>query len=168
MIRRAEIQDAGGIARVHVNTWKTAYAGIVSAAYLESLSIDDRTSRWKQSIEKAAGHTYVAVCEGRIVGWMCFGPSRDEDGRESHEVYAVYVEHQSWGRGIGRQLMNKAESVLLSEKRADITLWVLEENHPSLAFYDRVGYVPDGKKKTQEIGGKALSEVRLRKRIDER
>ena len=36
-IREANPADAGPMARVHVDTWRTAYAGILPAGHLEGL-----------------------------------------------------------------------------------------------------------------------------------
>ena len=38
MLRRANINDAAAIAKVHVDTWKSTYKGIVPDDYLSSLS----------------------------------------------------------------------------------------------------------------------------------
>lgn len=38
IIRKANFNDISSIAKVHVDTWKTTYKGIVPNDYLESLS----------------------------------------------------------------------------------------------------------------------------------
>jgi hypothetical protein len=35
-IRKAKLEDASGIASVHIESWKTTYKGIVSANYLNA------------------------------------------------------------------------------------------------------------------------------------
>jgi hypothetical protein len=48
----------------------------------------------------------------------------------------------------------------------DVTLWVLKGNAGALRFYGANGFVVDpGVEKTVELGGAALVEVRLRKRL---
>jgi hypothetical protein len=41
-VRRAVSGDAASIARVHVESWRSTYAGIVPEAYLRSLDVDLR------------------------------------------------------------------------------------------------------------------------------
>ncbi|WP_306428702.1 hypothetical protein [Robertmurraya siralis] len=38
IIREATLSDAEGIAKVHVDSWRTTYKGIVSDVFLEQLS----------------------------------------------------------------------------------------------------------------------------------
>lgn len=47
-VRAANPSDAHPIARVHVDTWRTTYTGIVPAEYLAGLSYRDRESRWEE------------------------------------------------------------------------------------------------------------------------
>jgi hypothetical protein len=47
-----------------------------------------------------------------------------------------------------------------------VTVWVLKDNARALAFYHSSGFVIDaGAEKTDELGGAALVEVRLRKAL---
>ena len=41
-IRKANIEDAMGIAKVHVDSWRTTYKGIVPEVFLENLSYDEK------------------------------------------------------------------------------------------------------------------------------
>jgi len=102
----------------------------------------------------------AAEVDGRIVGWISFGKSRDDDGRMAGEVYAVYVRPVFWGKGFGRKLMESAEAHLWAHGHERITLWVLEGNQRSRVFYSRAGYALDGTRKPLSIGGKPLWELR--------
>lgn len=44
-IRAATPDDAPGIARVHVDSWRTTYAGIISAEFLANLSYEKSEAR---------------------------------------------------------------------------------------------------------------------------
>jgi hypothetical protein len=45
-IRRATINDSAGIARVQVDSYRTAYAGIFSPAYLEHFTVEEQMQDW--------------------------------------------------------------------------------------------------------------------------
>ncbi len=47
-IRAARLEDAGAIAHVHVESWRTTYAGIVPDAYLAGLDEILRTRLWHE------------------------------------------------------------------------------------------------------------------------
>jgi hypothetical protein len=46
LIRDALQTDAAGIARVHVNSWRSTYRGIVPDQFLDSLSLERREQYW--------------------------------------------------------------------------------------------------------------------------
>ena len=48
LIRKAELEDAKGIAKVHVDSWRTTYKGIVPDTFLENLSYENREQIWKK------------------------------------------------------------------------------------------------------------------------
>lgn len=161
MIRPATVGDAGDIARIHVETWRQAYKGIVPDSYLDGLSVERRAENWGKTLAESTAGTLVAVdAKGGVVGWVSFGASRDEDGRGGGEVYAVYLQASEWGKGIGRELMAAAERGLAERGYSAFTLWVLELNSRTRRFYDKASYQPDGAKKTILLGGKELVELR--------
>ena len=45
-VRRARVEDAAEIARVHVDSWRTTYAGLVPADHLASLSYERFEQNW--------------------------------------------------------------------------------------------------------------------------
>lgn len=46
-IRLASVRDIEGIARVHVESWKSTYNGIISESFLSNLTVEKRTKNWK-------------------------------------------------------------------------------------------------------------------------
>ncbi|GAF11533.1 GCN5-related N-acetyltransferase [Bacillus sp. JCM 19046] len=70
IIREATVDDAQAIAHVHVDSWKTTYAGIVPASFLQKLSHEKRADMWKTIIPSENG--YVTVAESldrKIIGF---------------------------------------------------------------------------------------------------
>lgn len=59
-IRKARLKDAEGIARVHVDSWRTTYRGIIPDDYLNGLSYEQRTELWKNNIGKKGNYVLVA------------------------------------------------------------------------------------------------------------
>jgi hypothetical protein len=53
VVRPATPADAGGIATVQVRAWRAAYQRILSDAFLRSLSIPARTTRWDTVLREA-------------------------------------------------------------------------------------------------------------------
>lgn len=137
-IRTAVLQDAKGIARVHVDSWKSTYKGIVPDEFLEQLSYDSREKLWKSAIPN--GNVFVAENEnGEIVGFSTGGKERsgNYDDYEG-ELYAIYLLKEYQGKGLGKKLVTPVVELLKNEKINTMVVLVLEENSSCL-FYEAVG-----------------------------
>ena len=77
LIREASPSDAAAIARVHVDSWRTTYAGIVPADYLANLSYTRREQFWCDILSTPTPRAvYVAAQDtGEIVGFASGAPS---------------------------------------------------------------------------------------------
>ena len=161
-IREAKKDDVVEIAKVRVDTWRATYKGIVPDDFLQSLSYQEISERWKKTFwENKNPNVEVFVAEDEeqnVVGFATCGPEQSQDPVYRGEIYALYVRPQSQNHGIGRELVRACVRHLTQKLQVDTMLiWALTEN-PSRRFYESLG----GKlvkEKTQEIGGKMLSEV---------
>jgi len=159
-IREANIDDSAGIARVRVDSWRTAYAGIVPDDHLAGLSYrqDERRGRERFPKPDDAGFVYVAEDDsGQIVGYASAGPERGGDPGYKGELYAIYLLPAYQRKGIGRQLTLTVVRRLLQQGFRSMLVWVLAEN-PSRGFYEALG----GKRLYEKpivIGGAELIEV---------
>ena len=96
-IRAATPEDAASIGRVHVDSWRSTYAGIVPADYLAGLSYRNRESAWKQLLTADRPGTCCFVAEtedGDIVGFANAGPEREGDSIYRGELYVIYIWEQ--------------------------------------------------------------------------
>ncbi|HEY0533333.1 MAG TPA: GNAT family N-acetyltransferase [Actinoplanes sp.] len=145
-IAEDEIDD---VARVHVRSWQSGYAGIVPEEFLASLDPADFAARRRYTAIPPGGGAVCAVDEGRILGHATFGPYRpDKDvvDRSSGELYSIYVAPEQWGNGTGYRLFATARERLTAAGFPDLRLWVLEDNHRARRFYERQGMRPDGER----------------------
>jgi len=162
VIRGATIDDAEAIARVHVDTWRAAYRGIVPDRYLDALDVVERAKRWRGGLAAPDGPTWVAEAEGVVVGWANAGPSRDTDENAAPgELYGIYVDAASWGTGPGPALMEHALA-WLKPRFPTATLWTLEGNARARRFYERCGWSFDGTNQQLDFDGTSLTEIRYR------
>jgi ribosomal protein S18 acetylase RimI-like enzyme len=162
VIRSALTEDAHGIALVHVSAWQQAYRGIVPQLHLDQLSVADRENRWVEILDRGGSETLVADVEGRVVAFISYGKSRQEQAeREEGEIYAIYVSSSHWSSGVGRSLWEAALARLRNLGFVRVIVWVLAANEKAIRFYERVGFtLCTGSETTVRIGGKNLAEVR--------
>lgn len=128
-IRPATLDDAEAIAHVQVETWCSAYQGMIADEFLDAMSEDERTSRWSEILRRPEHATFAAEVEGHgIVGFANGGPERD--GREDYrgELCGLYVLPEWHGQGIGRQLVGTFTRWLLDSGFDTMLVWTLADN----------------------------------------
>lgn len=178
IVRPATVSDAHGVARVHVAGWQAAYAGIIPDHVLSALSVQERSTGWRQWITASlageptdgkVGQSHrllVAESGGEVVGWAAFGRGRDEGSDREGELAGLYVDPDVWARGVGTALMRRVTEDLVKDGYTSAYLWVLSENVPAKRFYAQRGWESDCGLKQVEIGGTTiLMEDRLRIRL---
>lgn len=167
MVRRAALEDARAIAKVHVKSWQAAYRGLLPEDFLQSLSVDRREQQWRAGIENPEQVVLVYELES-IVAFCSFAPSRDDDVAENKvaELGTIYALESSWGQGIGLKLWSEAVKLMREQGFSEVTLWVLKDNDRAIKFYERMGMKFDGKAKTETWQhGLTLNELRYRKSL---
>ncbi|GLV59415.1 putative N-acetyltransferase YuaI [Dictyobacter sp. S3.2.2.5] len=159
-IRPATLQDVEGLARVHVDTWRTTYRGLIPADYLAGLTYEPRLRMWTQILNRAAEHNFVFVAvgeAGQVVGFISGGPERSNHAVYKGELYAIYILADQQGQGIGRELVRVLSRSLIQAGFSSMLVWVLDGN-PAQHFYLRLGgqYIAS---KPEQIGGAELTEL---------
>lgn len=166
LIRRFTLADADTVATIHVQTWQQTYAGIIDAEILEGLDVASYTRRWQESYEQhkndPSRDTLVAVTNNEIVGFLSYGPARDQGALPPYEIYAINVLKAYWGVGLGHTLFLSAASKLRTLKTTQTYLWVLRENTRAIQTYQRWGgRINPSHTKMINIGGQELEEQRV-------
>jgi ribosomal protein S18 acetylase RimI-like enzyme len=160
-IRPATRDDALAMARVRVETWRSAYAGIVSPSYLSALSPEPIAEQWRRGLfeaQSSVAGVFVAEDEsGDVVGIAICGRPDGAEPEVSGQVHVLYVLPGVQRRGIGRRLMAACARHLVGQGRHRLIVWVLKAN-PYRRFYERLGGVLSGEKKVG-VGGDWLPEV---------
>lgn len=157
-IRTAEPGDAAGIARVHVDSWRTTYSGILPEAVLAALSYQRRETAWAEILSREEGVNLVAEDpSGQVVGFASGGPNRENDPHFAAELYAIYLLSTAQGKGVGRRLTHETMAWLAEQGMHSMLVWVAAAN-PSRRFYELLGgqYV---RSKMATVAGVEIEEV---------
>jgi ribosomal protein S18 acetylase RimI-like enzyme len=81
-------------------------------------------------------------------------------------LYAIYVLPDFRNEGLGSSLMADDLNSLKAAGFRKATLWVLESNAPSRAFYERRGWFASGRTKTERWRDFDFVEVEYRLSLD--
>lgn len=159
-VRSAEVDDAPGIAKVHVETWRTTYTGIIPQDYIDNMTVENRTVVWARLLQRSGAGFTTLVSEDhdqRIVGFVSGGPLRHKDPRYQGEVSALYVQRSHQRNQHGKRLFLAAANRLAGFGLRGLFVWVLAEN-PARRFYEELGG-EQVTETTRMFAGKPLMEV---------
>ena len=137
-IRLARLDDAATIAKVYVETWRSAYAGLAPDDVLIGMSASRQLRQWKAQI---VSDDTVMVAEHPkygIIGIGSFGLCRDWQFAGSGEIYTLYILPDWQDQGHGRDLLTAILYAMRSAGFDGAVLWVLARNQ-SRFFYEAMG-----------------------------
>lgn len=157
IIRAARLEDAKGIAIVHVDSWRTTYKNIIPDSFLDKLSYERREQLWMKNISN--GHVFVAENKnGEIIGFSSGGKERSgKYGGYEGELSAIYLLKEYQGKGIGRSLARPVISRLIELGFESMLVLVLEDNKAKYFYEALGGKVID--RLEIEIAGRKLNEL---------
>jgi ribosomal protein S18 acetylase RimI-like enzyme len=160
IVRNMNVDDAKEVARIHTDSWKETYKGIVPQDFLDSLDVNKRAENWARGIqEEPSLIRLVAIFQNEVVGFVCGLNNRDNNNSSIQgELWAIYVDPRKCNRGIGKNLFSEFISKIKERNIHTIAVWVLEDNQNARKFYEKMGGKLAPYQKEIQIGGKSLVE----------
>ena len=157
MIVPAGPGDADALAKLHVETWRETYAGLLPAAYLGAMDAKRHARRWRAQLVAVVKPAPVLVAEHRcgLVGYCAGGQGAESEA----EVFTLYVLRKTQGGGLGAELLRDMARVLKADGARSLHLWVLAGNVRAHAFYQHLGGASDRSRPVAGWGG-GLMETR--------
>ena len=137
--RKATVEDAPAVAKVHVESWRKSFAGIVPQAFLDNLWIEKRERAFREGFGAADYKMFVAeTAQNEIVGFADFGKSRESGFRFEAELYAIYLLPEFQGRKIGENLFKLCQREMIADGANSMYLTALAVS-PYKSFYEKMG-----------------------------
>ncbi len=148
--RPATVHDINTLARIHVQSWRETYDGLLSAKEIGAKTVAGRTALWQKAFEWGGSRVWIIG----DFGFAQFGPQREETWRVKgyqEELYVIYLLRS--GYGYGHQPLSAAHG----PEGKPFTTCVLAGNARACAFNDKTG----GKRLTtrsEQIGKSKIKE----------
>ena len=106
-----------------------------------------------------------ALTTEKILGFATTAPSHESDLPRHGELTALYVDPDSWGRGIGVALVSAARAHLVSLSLRHAYLFTLVDNLRAQHFYKSDQWTPDGLTRTDTFWGAAVHILRFQRNL---
>ena len=140
-IRDATEADVAAIAKLHAESWRSVYRGVLSEDYLENRVHRDRLAVWQErfvTTRRKLMFVMVAEENSALVGFACVFP--EENATFGSFLDNLHVSPELTGRGIGRRLLSESANRLVTRRSCvGLYLWVVEQNYRARRFYERAG-----------------------------
>lgn len=130
--RRAELEDASMIARLHVQAWQETYPGLLPAEEIASRTYEKRQFIWARALSREDARIWVID----DLGFAQFGPQRERVWAAQgypEELWSMYLIRDGYGQG--RPLLRAA----FGADGRRFTTCVLDGNARACAFYEKAG-----------------------------
>lgn len=138
-IRQATPDDCAALARVQVDSYRTAYAGIFPQEVLDGFTYDEQEQDWRDLLASDTKDILlVAEVGGGIAGYALGRPGPTGIAAYDSELVAVHVRREFQGQGAGSRLVAAVAQALEAQGCRSLMLWVLADN-PARRFYERLG-----------------------------
>ncbi len=146
-----------------MDTWRSAYRGIVPDSHLDGLSYAESERLWHDRLTGADedGCAFVADGESGISGFASGRRRRRfSQGLREYEgkLETIYVLPSGQGKGAGKRLAVAVARHFVGRGVNSMLLWAFADNRPARRFYESLGGIvvaEDG----FELAGAWLSEV---------
>lgn len=156
-VRRAVIKDAPGIAKVHVDSWRTTYKGIIPTEFLDKLSVEERKILWEKNILRDDNFVIVAENkDGQIIGFADTSKRENNIDENTTDLTSIYILQSCQGYGIGKKLVKSLFEYYKAQGYEKVYVDVLSDNKTRF-FYEYYG-AKHVKNIQISIGGKLLEE----------
>jgi ribosomal protein S18 acetylase RimI-like enzyme len=133
--------DEPAIARLHADSWRAAYRGILGDDFLDDTVVANRRELWRarfSEIDRKDQLILVGEEHGEIQAFAC--AFLDADPEWGTLLDNLHVLPGLKGRGLGRQLISAvAEHIRRHGLHSMLHLWVYEKNDQACGFYERLG-----------------------------
>jgi hypothetical protein len=156
-VRRATVQDAPALGRVHVRAWQAADGWQLPDDYLHGLRPEERAAGWERGLSRRRDPAPVLVAEeaGRVVGFAALGPAEAPGG--AGEVSASNVDPGHWGREPVGPCWVPPRPSSPGWAIGEPVLWVLPGNARARRFYEVAGWAMDGIQARLDIHGNLVT-----------
>lgn len=149
-IRQATAKDCRGLARVQVDSYRTAYVGLFPRPYLEHFAYEEQEQDWLELLTTNTDDILlVAVStEEQVIGYVLARAEPDIHPGYDAEILALHVRQPLQRRGIGKALLRRAIEELEARGCKSVMLWTLKGN-PTRRWYERLQGKVIGEKSRQ-------------------
>lgn len=148
--RSAQARDAVKLAALSIEVWLHTYLKDgINSAFADYVMETFTPKYFRNLIDDQKRHIIICESGDNLLGYIALDfnanlPECISTLNATAEITTLYVRAHHAGRGIGKALMEQAESVATTRNISHIWLSVLHDNHRAVQFYQQQGLRKQG------------------------
>lgn len=162
IIRKAIPGDEQVLAYIQTESWKAAFAGILSTEELERCTNLQKAEQMYHSVLRREGcNMAIELVDDLPHCIAAWGTNRCDLGNTVGELICIHSLQNNWAKGYGSAMMEYVLAQLQHANYESVILWVFEENTRARKFYEKHGF--ELTSQTKAYNG--ITEVMYRKKL---
>ena len=140
-IRKARNGDEKTLAYIQTESWKSAFANIISADDLKKYTdIVKAESMYKNVLKSGSAEISVLEIDGKPHCIAAWSKARNPEFSDSAELICIHSLCDNWGKGYGTMMINHILDEIKNSGYNSVVLWVFEKNTRARSFYEKHGF----------------------------
>lgn len=140
-IRKARNGDEKTLAYIQTESWKSAFANIISADDLKKYTdIVKAESMYKNVLKSGYAEISVLEIDGKPHCIAAWSKARNPEFSDSAELICIHSLCDNWGKGYGTMMINHILDEIKNSGYNSVVLWVFEKNTRARSFYEKHGF----------------------------
>lgn len=140
-IRKAKLGDEKILAYIQTESWKSAFADIISAEHIERYTDIVKAEAMYENILKS-GYSEISILEidGKPHCIAAWSKARNPQFSDCAELICIHSLSGNRGKGYGSMMMNHIIDEIKNSDHNSVLLWVFEKNTRARTFYEKHGF----------------------------
>ena len=141
IIRKAVPGDEQMLAYIQTESWKAAFAGILSPEELERCTDIQKAEQMYYGVLRREGcNMAIELVDGKPHCIAAWGKNRCDLGDTVGELICIHSLQNNRAKGYGSAMMNYVLDQLQQANYESVILWVFEANTRARKFYEKHGF----------------------------
>lgn len=147
-IRRAVLGDEETLALIQTESWKAAFADILSPEELKRCTeLEKAITMYRKILSAGYGNGYILEVERKPHCIAYWAKTRENNMPGYAELICIHSLSDRWRKGYGSEMMERTLADIKEAGYNKVMLWVFVENERARKFYEAKGFVTYGKLK---------------------
>lgn len=140
-IRKAKLGDEKILSYIQTESWKSAFADIISAEDMERCTdIANAEAMYENVLKSGYAEMSILEIDGKPHCIAAWSKSRNPQFSGCAEIICIHSLSDKWGKGYGSIMMNHIINEINNSGYNSVLLWVFGKNARARSFYEKHGF----------------------------